>query len=333
VLVFVSTEISGGRVRFTADAYEAAQGFWDRVRSHAPRSLAHAFAERRVDGEIGSFLPAVPLVSSHVDKAVGPSEVVALACGDVDADGSLELVAVGRRRIEIGRIRAGRFMSLGETTWPALSPVAPSPLREPIASVVVAPGEHVDVGITDRQIGVRLSPTLAALGVLDQPLPWLGVGCLIRAGLALGAPRPCTSGEPAALTVGALADIDAVSGTRVVTGDGQSHAVVAWRERATGAAVVADDTGRSVRVPGAGAQIAVGDLDFDGVPEIVSGADTRTAPSDVLTVRSWSKEGDLRERYRLPVPEGIKAVAVCPAEDARAAAIVVATGGSLWVVR
>jgi len=65
----------------------------------------------------------------------------------------------------------------------------------------------------------------------------------------------------------------------------------------------------------------------------VFGSDTRAASSDVLVVRSWSGGSDLVERFRLPVPEGIKAVAACPSEDARAAPIVVATGASIWVVR
>jgi hypothetical protein len=94
-----------------------------------------------------------------------------------------------------------------------------------------------------------------------------------------------------------------------------------------------DDTGRSVRIPGAGGQLALGDLDLDGAPELVSSSDTRAPSSDVLTVRSWGTDGVVRERFRLAVPDGIRALATCPSEDARAAPIVVATGSGLWIVR
>lgn len=333
VLVYVSIEVSGGRLRVGADAYSAHQTFWDRVRSASPSLLAHALSERRIDGEVGSFLPAVPVVSNHVEKATAPTDVVAIACDDVDADGALDIVVVGRHRIEKGRIRAGRFEGVAAASWSALSPVAPSPLREPIASAVVAPGRYVDVGITDRRAAARLDPKLRELGTLDQLVPVVGVGCMGRAGLGLGAPKPCKVGERPVIPVDPGVELDAVSGANVIDAEGRLRTVVALRERSTRALVVKDDGGRVVRLLGVGGQVAVGDLDFDGSPEIVFGSDTPNPKSDVLTVDSWTKGGGLRERLRLPVPDGVKALAVCPAEDARAAPIVVATGGSFWVVR
>jgi len=130
-----------------------------------------------------------------------------------------------------------------------------------------------------------------------------------------------------------VTDVDAVAGTRVVSADGRARTVVVWRERATSTAVLLDDAGRTVRVPGVGGQIAIGDLDVDGAPELVFGADTRTAATDVLSVRSWGSDGQLRERLRLPVPDGIKALSVCPPDAARPAQIVVATGAGMWIVR
>jgi len=333
ILVFVATEVSGGRLLITADAYPAVRGFWDRVRAAVPGPLSHAVSERRIDGEVGSFLRPVSIASSRPQKVVAPADIVALGCGDLDGDGELDVVAVGRRRIERGRIRAGRFESMATASWTVLSPVAPSPLREPIASVVVSPGRHVDVGLTDRRSGVRLSSALAAVGLLDQPLPWFGVGCLARAGIGLGAPRPCMAREPTVVSVGSVTDVDAMAGSRVVSADGRARTVVAWRERATSTVVLLDDAGRSVRVAGVGGQIAIGDVDFDGVPELVFGADTRTAAADVLAVRSWGSDGQLRERLRIPVPDGIKALSVCPADAARPAQIVVATGAGMWIVR
>lgn len=332
-LVFATIDVSNGRIRIAANAYPGVLGFWDRVRGAVSGTQSHADSERRLDGEVGSFLRPVPLVSSHIEKATVTADVVAVGCGDLDGDAVIDIIVVGRRRIEKGRITAGRFESNADASWTALSPVAASPLREPIGSVVVSPRQHVDIGLTDRRTGVRLGPALALLGSFDQPIPWSGVGCLTRAGLGLGSPVPCMVGEAAAISVGAASDVDAVAGARVVSADGHAHTVVAWRERATSTAVLLDDTGRSARLPGVGGQIAVGDLDFDGVPELVFGADTRNAAADVLAVRSWGKDGQLRERLRLPVPDGIKAVSVCPADGARAASMVVATGKGLWIVR
>jgi hypothetical protein len=333
VLVYVGVAISGGRLRMTADAYPAVRGFWDRVRSILPSAMSHASSERRIDGEVGSFLQPVSIASIRPEKVSAPADIIALGCGDLDGDGELDIVAVGRRRIDRGRIRAGRFESTGTASWTALSPVAPSPLREPIASVVVFPGRHVDVGLTDRRSGVRLSAALAPVGSLEQQLPWFGVGCLARTGIGMGAPRPCASSDPPPMSVGGVTDVDAVTGTRVVSADGRARTVVAWRERTTSTAVLLDDSGRSVRVPGVGGQLAIGDLDFDGAPELVFGSDTRTAATDVLAVRSWTSDGQLRERLVVPVQDGIKALSVCPADANRPAQIVVATGSGMWVLR
>jgi hypothetical protein len=275
----------------------------------------------------------VSIASNHLEKAAAATDIVALACDDLDGDGTLEVVTVGRRRIEKGRIRGGRFESIAEASWTNLSPVAASPLREPIGSVVVARGRHADVGLTDRRTGVRLGPELAPLASLDQPIPWSGAGCLARAGVALGAPRPCAAREASFAAVAGVTDVDAVAGARTVSADGRTRTVVAWRERATSTAVLLDDTGRSARLSGAGGQIAIGDLDFDGIPEFIFGSDARTAASDVLTVTSWDAGGRLRERLRLPVPDGIKALSVCPPEAMSAAPILVATGAGIWVVR
>jgi hypothetical protein len=334
LVVFVVAEIVGGEIRVTADAFPVTRSFWDRVRGVGAGPVAHAFAMRRLDGEIATFLPRVPLVAGHVDKgSLQTSDVVALACGDVDGDGALEIVAIGRRRIQLGRIRQGRFVSVAEALWPSLSPVAPSPLRDPIGSAAIAPGRYVDVGITDRASGLRLGPSLDRIRKLDEILPWTGVGCLGRSGVAVGLPGPCARGERPLLDVGEVAETDAIASGRVVNGEGQSILVAAYRERASGKAILRDDRGRTAEVPGAGAEIAVGDLDLDGQPEFVSSSDTLNPAEDALVVRSWGKDGAIRERFRLPAPEGIHAVAVCPPEDARMAPIVLATGASVWVVR
>ena len=48
------------------------------------------------------------------------------------------------------------------------------------------------------------------------------------------------------------------------------------------------------------AQLAVGDLDDDGLPEIVSSAPSLERKADQLVVRTLSDNGQLRERLRVP---------------------------------
>jgi hypothetical protein len=82
-----------------------------------------------------------------------------------------------------------------------------------------------------------------------------------------------------------------------------------------------------------GAGLAVGDLDGDGQPEVLSSAPTLNPASDALRVRTWLDDGSVVDRYTLPVPGGIRALAICPAESAGLRPVVVATTTELWVVR
>src|SRR5690606_13203164 len=119
------------------------------------------------------FLPQVPLVAGR-PKVFGLAEphVLALACGDAGADGSLELVVVGRHRVSAGRLRGGRFVATKLRQWQDLAQVAPAPLREPLASAAIQPGGSVDVGSTDRQTALRLDGDLQVQRELGRRLPW-----------------------------------------------------------------------------------------------------------------------------------------------------------------
>jgi hypothetical protein len=338
LLVFVAVEIAGGEVRAVADAHlalrsSAPRGFWDRVRGLRDEPGAHASASRRLDGEIASFLPPVPLVAAHVDKAGSPTpDVVALACGDVDGDSALEIALVGRRKIQLGRVRQARFVVHAEAAWPALAPIAPAPLREPIAQAEIVAGRFLTVGSTDRENGVLLSGTLARLRRLEASVPWGHGSCLVRSGTALGLPGPCERGGKTSLDVGDVRT-DAVASGLVVNAAGTARAVVAWRAPSDGAVTLRDDAGRTAHVASTGGALALADLDRDGVPELLASENTFNPAEDALVVRSWSEDGEVRERLRLPVPDGIRAIAACPAEDARMAPIVVATGTALWIIR
>jgi len=88
--------------------------------------------------------------ATRVGRATATTDIVALACGDLAGSGRTEIVAVGRHKLQLGMPNASRFSVRKEASWGALSPVAPSPLREPIGAALIESGTGVFVGLTDR---------------------------------------------------------------------------------------------------------------------------------------------------------------------------------------
>lgn len=333
-LVYLEVTIARGSVSVVADVYPVPHNFWDRVRAPEPSPTAHAFATRRLDAELHALLPPVQLVATRLDKATSPERTpVAIGCGDVDGDGALEIVLAGRSAVHVGRIRHGAFVDLATRSWHALSAVAPSPLREPLGAVDVESGRFVDVGISDRAEALRFDAALALLAKLGRVVPWPGGGCTRVSGIALDAAAgPCAPGEDTA-RIDLGQPLDAVAGAVIVGRDGAAHVVRAGRVAGKATVLLRDDAGRSARVEGAGAQIAVGDLDGDGAPELVCGADTLDPAGDALEVWTWRDDGSVVERLRVGVPTGVRALAVCPPESSGMAPIAMATGDGVWVLR
>ena len=82
-------------------------------------------------------------------------------------------------------------------------------------------------------------------------------------------------------------------------------------------------------IDGAGAQIALADLDLDGVPELVMSAG---AGDDSITIVTLDDSG-ARTRLKLAAPDGVRALAACPPEARDAPALVAVVGAEVWVVR
>lgn len=333
-LVYLQPKIARGKLGVTADVYPVPHSFWDRVRDPDPAPVRHAFASRRIDAEIRSFLPPVRLVVSHVDKATSPERTaVALACGALPGDGGLELVLAGRHGIHVGRLRGGRLVPRASVAWSALSPVAPFPLRQPLGAITLDRG-HLDVGISDRADEVRLDADLKPVAKVPRRIPWAPAGCARFSGVALSTHiQPCHKGDGKVALSGFASQADAVAGARVTGRDGQAHRFRAERVADKSVALLRDDRGRTARVDGVGAELALGDVDGDGQPELLSGADTLDPHADALIVRTWLDDGRVVERLRLAVPDGVRALAVCPPEDEGLAPVAIATGDGLWVVR
>lgn len=345
-LVQLGVEIVAGKLRVTANVYPVPRSVWSKIRDPEPGPIAHAFAEAPIDAEVRSYLAPIPLVTVHVDRGRNfESDVVALACGDLDHDGSLEIVAMSRRRISTVRIREGRVIPLLSRSWPDLAPVAPAPLREPVgfATLVERRGAataFLDVGLTDRGKSVRLDGALQ----LAATLPGLAVPdgdvsvCARVPGLFItGSVGPCAAGDPQPFSSSIGGQYDAIASTRLVTQKGAPYVVWAGRER--GVLELRDDAGRKLGVEPVGAQLAVGDLDQDGDPEIIAGLDTANPFEDAVVVRSWSRAStvpggsSVREIMRLPAAAGVRAVAACPPDGPGRAPFIVATADEIWVVR
>jgi hypothetical protein len=346
-LIYLTPTIGGGKLRVAADVYPVPKSVWARLRNPEPGAVAHAFAEVPIDAEIRAFLAPVPILGAtlSVQRARNfESDVVALACGDVDGDGLLEIVSVSRRRVTTLRFAGGKVQPLHSRNWPDLSPVAASPLREPIgfASIVTrGDSTFVDVGITDRSHSVRLDGALetkAQLGGLAVPDGDSSACTRLTANLGLvvtGAISPCSAEDSATFAPTIGGRYDAFASTWLATPKGEPQ--IAWAGREDRVLELRDDRARAQRFDVVGAQLAIGDLDQDGDPEILSSLDTLNPLDDAVVIRSWSRSSPaasaLRDVAKLPAAAGVHALGVCPPDSSGRAAFVVATADEIWVVR
>lgn len=356
-VLYLTPRLRAGRIEIEADVYKTRQSFWQRLVAARSAPLRHGFASAPIDAEIASFFPPVPLIATHIMRIDSPTHhVVALACGDIDGIDGPELLVVGRHTLHAGHIRSGRFAESARAQWSDLTPVAPTPLRDPIASVRTLPGGGVAVGLTDRADAIWFDRSLQPLDRRPGELPWPGGGCTRREmlGVAWGvstcAAKAGLADRSAALPpadlLGAQKPLwaDAIGGAQLTdqagnaffvrgvrVGEGSNSALVLWQHIAAGEAP--GSVNASLRVENAGYAFAVGDLNLDGHPDLVASANTLDPEGDVLTTFAWNDDG-LEPVTEVPAPGGITALAICPPESTGArAAWVAAVGSQIWVGR
>ncbi len=335
-LVYVRAAIAEGQIRLTLDAYPIPRNIWDRSRSGSPGPVAHGFGSARIDAEVRTFLAPIPLVASQPVKTPLPDpEVVALSCQDFDGDGALEILIVSRRKLALGRVRDGQFSVIRQARWQDLSPIAPVPWRQPLATISYSAPGRLDIGLTDRAASVRLDPRLRKVASYPHmPIPWPGgTACAHR---RVGSLRsdlvPCIKAEPAPEPDAAF-HFDAAARARIVDKEGRVREVWAVRNPTDGTVALRDDQGREHELRHLGAQIALTDLDLDGDPDLLATKDVLHAKHDALVVRSWRDDGSVDKRVQWPVPDGVAAVAACPPDGPGPRAVALATSKELWILR
>jgi hypothetical protein len=335
-LVYVQTEVAKGDLRTTLDVYPSMANGWDRIRNPLPSPIGHAFASVKIDAEVRSFLSPLLLELSSVHRARhDESDVLAAACGDVDGDGGNEIVLVSRERVVMGRIRGGKFAVERAAAWSDLSAHAPVPMRDPLGGAVVLAGS-IAIGSTERG-SLSLSPDFAAHAPLPGMPAWGGDGvvCLMpepSAGAFDGAPFDCAVARDTKPKMAVPAPrFDAFAAAAIADPQGVSRAVVAVREPSGKLKLKVGEAPLATPEGIFGAQLAVCDLDQDGVPEIAASAE---GPEDSVDVFSVAPDtSSLRGRLHLVAPGGVRALSVCPPEEHGEPVLVAVVGNEVWLVR
>ncbi len=326
-LVFVKVVIDKGQLRVTADEFPTVANPWDRIRLPPPPPSAHAFASAPIDAEIRTALTPVLLEQAQLHKAKHEeTDVLAAACGDVDGDGGLDLLIASKTRVVLGKLKQGAFSAQKIAPWRGIVGRAPIPMREPLGFATMSQ-DRISIGTTDRA-SVWLDGSLAPRGSL-RGLP-VGLDVCARAAPetnALAELIGCNEGDAMTWSAG-VKSFDAVSVFDAADTLGTSLRATVAREPNSKLHVRVGDRPDKT-IDGVGAQVALGDLDQDGVPELAWSADT---DADVLTISSLDP-GGARERLHFAAPDGIRALCMCPPEDRGAPALVAIVGAEVWLVR
>ena len=132
---------------------------------------------------------------------------------------------------------------------------------------------------------------------------------------------------------------DAFGAANIADGGGDARTVVVVREPSGKLRIKVGDA-TTVAEGTFGAQLAVGDLDEDGAPEIATATEAPAPPGpsgrpdDAIDIATFTRDGsESRSRLHIAAPAGVRALAMCPPEDHGEPALVAVVGNEVWIVR
>jgi hypothetical protein len=333
-LLFVDASIEKGKLRVVTDLYPPVSNAWERLKNPLPEPQGHRFVEVPIDAELRSFLPPIMLERATAHKSKLEEEVNAIGCGDFDGDGGLELVLLSDKRALVGHARGKKLVVDKSVPFSRSLARAAVPLREPLASVAIEQrgSARLWVGTTDYggvllDDGLEKAESTARIPVATAR----GVMCATPNAEASAFEGPlvsCHDGGDRTELVAPLPRFDAYVFAALIAKSGASNGtVVGAREPGGKLRLVKGDL--AVTVEGVGAEVALGDLDQDGIAELVTSSEGN---DDALHVQSWDG-GAFRTRLRIPAPAGVRAVTICPPEAHGAPFIAAVVGSEVWLVR
>ncbi len=318
-----------------ADVYPR-RTVWDRVLGPA-KTIASYEAFRRRDPHLRQFLTAIALTASPpVGLNIKLNGPVSLACGSAPIESTagrlseptlrseLQIAVVERHQIRLFALQGKTLTRLASVPWKRLSGVRGTPFRQPLTVATLSDG-LLRVGTSDRSDGLDLSSKLEVLKRYPDLLPVGAKHCAKLSFPGLVGPQPC---ESRALRKGQRPQ-DALASLQLTDDDGTVSELMVGRDSVTHVAIVAHNGRELFRLTNTGAALALGDLNGDGNAELVSSANTQLPIEDALTV-SRNESGKATLVYQVPFPSGVQAIASCPTQGDRQAAILVASGGRLW---
>lgn len=327
-VLLLEARVHGGQVEVNATLQGKQASVWAKVRGETTRVLAHTFASKAIDSELRSYLPAAPLVRPTVHTYAAPlAEINAIACGDLDEDGALELAIANRQSLAWGILTPQGLVARHAVPWSDLSEIATVPLRQPLAALWID-GARLEAATTDRRYWVQLN---GSMDVTDKRANQWSVGpglCTSRAApFPQGAVFPCIKPPKLSEVTDPTLDALVVDDSPAV----ETH-FVAKRNGLT-QEVSIELGGRSWHLPERGSQLALADLNGDGTEEVVTTSSTLVRAKDHLALHSLTEASTPLLVWELPVPTGIDALAVCPFDGTAPRTIVFATNDHIGVVR
>jgi len=306
--------VTGGRLHLRARLYDTDVTLWGRLKQRRARLLTHLAVSRRVDGAIRSYLGAptgkTTLTCTGKWRLLGKQAYWGVALGDVDGDARTELVLLRSDGVEIRRWSKvyRRFDRVATVAF--TGPQAAVRPRFTMGSLIVGDldgdrKEDILARISERRTAVQISYKGGRFSIRRRfggyPMAMANMGG--KRAMAIGYPltgRAEFSGQglgwkprvrarmimPRVFHNFKLATLATPrKKSAYVYGVVDSASKLTLRRLPGGALIQ--------RLNGVGRAFALGDLDGDGRPEVVTSTVRSFGTSDAISVRRLNKRARL----------------------------------------